>query len=167
MCVSITTLLSPGLQFPKTILIVIIILIWSSSQKHLFLFHWENINTQKKFLFLPSNLKCTLTWVPKLFSRVRANELFILFSKTSLHCYNHSHPLLLTQGLSSHNYTFSLLQRHQFFSLCYSIPKNRKHYFQCLKRSFPTKYFSGNQYILYRLHHVPQKNVCWSPPISQ
>lgn len=46
-----------------------------------FFFHWENINTQRKFLFLPSNLWSTLTWIPKLFSPVRANELFILFSQ--------------------------------------------------------------------------------------
>lgn len=44
-----------------------------------FFFHWENINTQRKFLFLPSNLWSTLTWIPKLFFPVRANELFILF----------------------------------------------------------------------------------------
>ena len=126
-CLKHCTVLSHGPQFPKTILIAIIILIQSSSQKHLFLFHWENTNTQKRNFFshqqiysppLPESLSSA-------FSSVRDNELPILFSKTSPPLVQWSHPLLLTQGLCSHNYTFSLLQYHQFFPRYYMIPKNK------------------------------------------
>lgn len=64
---------------------MIIILIRSSSQKHLFLFHCKNTNTQKRNFFshqqiysppLPESLSSA-------FSSVRANELPIHFSKTS------------------------------------------------------------------------------------
>lgn len=161
-CLKHCTVLSHGPQFPKTILTVIIILIRSSSQKHLFLFHCKNTNTQKRNFFshqqiysppLPESLSSA-------FSSVRANELPIHFSKTS--------PPLVQWFPSSLAYSRSLFPQlyllsptiSSVFPLVLHHSQEKKHYVLCLKSSFPTMYLLSYHSIWCRLNCVPQKKIC-------
>lgn len=127
-------------QFPKTMLIAIMTLIWSSRQKHLFLFHPENINTQKgNFPFHHQIYR--LIWTQTLPFLLLLEINFPSFSLTpALHWYNGS--LLFIQGLFP-TIIPSLFSSIISFSLC-------------------TKSFSWAENNCYGLNCVPQKKICWS-----
>lgn len=96
-------------QFPKTMLIAIMTLIWISRQKHLFLFHLENMNTRKGNFSLHHQIY-RLIWTQTLPFLLLLEINFPSFSPTpALHWYNGS--LLFIQGLCSHDYTSSSIIR--------------------------------------------------------